>query len=339
MACGPVVIFARTSSGRAQAQRVAIGRAVAAAVVARRAGAGEGEDAGVGALRPGQVAGDGGRAGAGRIAPGPGRGAATPATAPATSTQERRRQDTSRMADMGRATLRMSPWRAEYAATHMRVQLTANARDVAARPRRGYGHPRLKSRSDTSDRGDQCRRSERGRASTTRTCGCSSRRATRGRSMVSGNGCTRCTGPLARSMVVWPARFTRVTSAPLRHEVLDHLGVAARRRVMNDGVALVVERRSRRRRSPRPGTAPPPSSRPARRRASCRRSPCRSRRRPPPAAAECPDRRPESAAGSRRRAVRRRRRGRGVRSAGRIAGMCGSAPRATSSRIAATSLA
>lgn len=31
---------------------------------------------------------------------------------------------------------------------------------------------------------------------------------------VSGNGCTRCTGPFAMSATVWPSRFTRVTSAP-----------------------------------------------------------------------------------------------------------------------------
>ena len=31
---------------------------------------------------------------------------------------------------------------------------------------------------------------------------------------VSGNGCTRCTGPLAISTVVWPLRLTAFTSAP-----------------------------------------------------------------------------------------------------------------------------
>ena len=33
--------------------------------------------------------------------------------------------------------------------------------------------------------------------------------------MVSGNGWVRCSGLLAMSTVVWPARFTAFTSAPL----------------------------------------------------------------------------------------------------------------------------
>src|SRR5262245_47661985 len=33
--------------------------------------------------------------------------------------------------------------------------------------------------------------------------------------IVSGHGCTRCTGPFARSIVVCPSRLTAFTSAPL----------------------------------------------------------------------------------------------------------------------------
>ena len=44
------------------------------------------------------------------------------------------------------------------------------------------------------------------------------------------------------SAVVWPLRATALTSAPLRHQIQDHLVVAARGGVMQRRVAVVVAR-------------------------------------------------------------------------------------------------
>ena len=52
----------------------------------------------------------------------------------------------------------------------------------------------------------------------------------------------RCTGPLAMSTVVWPARLTIFGSAPFEIRYSNHLVVAARRRVVNRGVAFVLAR-------------------------------------------------------------------------------------------------
>ena len=66
--------------------------------------------------------------------------------------------------------------------------------------------------------------------SRTRTCDCSSRRGSRAASAPRETAASRCTGPLAMSAVVCPSRLTRVDVGALRHEVGDHLDVAARRR-------------------------------------------------------------------------------------------------------------
>ena len=177
--------------------------------------------------------------------------------------------------------------------------------------------------------------------SRTRTCGCSSRPASRAARARPGTAAMRCTGPLAMSAVVWPARLTRLDVGALRDEVLDHLVVAARGGVVQRGVALVVARVDVGAAAPRRGTSPPAASRSARGGASWRRSPRRS---PTPAAA-CSGGTPGPPTGTGGRPdtsldvvappaspVR-------GRPAGLIVGMFGSAPCATSSFIASTSAA
>ena len=134
----------------------------------------------------------------------------------------------------------------------------------------------------------------------------------------------RCTGPLAMSAVVLPSRVDRLDVGALRHQVLNHLDVAARRRVVQRGVAFVIDgvdvgvqlldqvldRR--------------PACRPARSDASWRRSLRRSRRRRRPAAASRRARRPPPAAAP----TRRPRRGRCRRRAGgRRSAWCGCSDR------------
>ena len=58
---------------------------------------------------------------------------------------------------------------------------------------------------------------------------------------ASGNGWMRCTGPLAMSAVVRAFAADRLHVGALRHQVLNHLDVAARRGVVQRGVAFVVE--------------------------------------------------------------------------------------------------
>ena len=85
--------------------------------------------------------------------------------------------------------------------------------------------------------------------STTRTCGCSSRPASRAARSSPGYGCVRCTGPLAMSIVVWPERLTLLDVRALGDQVQDHLVVAARRRRGARRCCRRRRRRSRRRRA------------------------------------------------------------------------------------------
>ena len=112
----------------------------------------------------------------------------------------------------------------------------------------------------------------------------------------------------------------------LRDEVLDHLDVAARRRVVQRGVALVVDGVDVGVELLDQVLRPRPASRSARSGASWRRSLRRSRRRPRPGAAARRGRRPAPAAAPTRPSLRgrRRRSGRGPRSA--WSRMFGSAP-------------
>ena len=52
----------------------------------------------------------------------------------------------------------------------------------------------------------------------------------------------RCTGPLAMSTVVCPSRLTAFDVGALRHEIQDHLVVAARGGVVQRRVAVVIAR-------------------------------------------------------------------------------------------------
>ena len=78
--------------------------------------------------------------------------------------------------------------------------------------------------------------------------------------MASGQGCVRCTGPLAMSTVVWPSRLTTSGIGALRDQVLQHLDVAAGRGVVQGSSCPRGRGRSRRRRRPRPGTSRPPAA-------------------------------------------------------------------------------